>query len=403
MDEGVFQLATNLRHIAKGFYDREMIRILHTSDLQLGMTRRFLNHEAQARYTDDQFDALRKLGRIATERDCDAVVIAGDVFDAVLPDRRIVTRTIDALSSFVVPVFLLPGNHDADSPESIWTTGNLASRLPSNVTTIRDLTIHSVCGGRLEIVGAPWTSRRPDRDLVAAALEGLAPPSPEVTRILVGHGGVDSINPDPGNLNLIRLAPIESAIAEGLIDYVALGDRHSALSIGTTGQVWYSGAPVMTSFREDLETTNRVLIVTFDAGVIIDQVEVGQWEFRRIEIDASGADLLEAVRAELALPGDRGRMAIRFVLEGTVNLAERAELDQILDEAGDLYASVRLSEDHCDLAVLVDDADLTTLAIGGYGDDAVADLIAMTTQDGETAGDAVLALRTLYRLLEGAR
>jgi DNA repair exonuclease SbcCD nuclease subunit len=224
-----------------------------------------------------------------------------------------------------------------------------------------------------------------------------------VTRILVGHGGVDSINPDPGNLNLIRLAPIESAIAEGLIDYVALGDRHSALSIGTTGQVWYSGAPVMTSFREDLETTNRVLIVTFDAGVIIDQVEVGQWEFRRIEIDASGADLLEAVRAELALPGDRGRMAIRFVLEGTVNLAERAELDQILDEAGDLYASVRLSEDHCDLAVLVDDADLTTLAIGGYGDDAVADLIAMTTQDGETAGDAVLALRTLYRLLEGAR
>jgi hypothetical protein len=84
-------------------------------------------------------------------------------------------------------------------------------------------------------------------------------------------------------------------------------------------------------------------------------------------------------------------------------LAERAELDQILDEAGDLYASVRLSEDHCDLAVLVDDTDLTSLAIGGYGDDAVADLIAMTTQDGEIAGDAVLALRTLYRLLEGAR
>ena len=107
--------------------------------------------------------------------------------------------------------------------------------------------------------------------------------------------------------------------------------------------------------------------------------------------------------AELALPGDRARMAMRFVLEGTINLAERAELDQILDEAGDLYASVRLSEDHCDLAVLVDDEDLTTLAIGGYGDDAVVDLIAMTTQGGETGDDALLALRTLYRLLEGAQ
>jgi len=268
---------------------------------------------------------------------------------------------------------------------------------------IRDSTVHSVNGGRLEIVGAPWTSRRPDRDLVALALESLDPPSPGVTRILVGHGGVDSINPDPGNLNLIRLASLESAIGEGVIDYVALGDRHSALSIGVTSRVWYSGAPVMTSFREDLETTNRALVVTFNTDAVVEQVEVGQWEFRRSEIAASGADLLEAVGAELALPGDRARMAIRFVLEGTVNLAERAELDQILDEAGDLYASVRLSEDHCDLAVLVDDADLTTLAIGGYGDDAVADLIAMSAQGGDTGDDAVLALRTLYRLLEGAR
>ena len=380
-----------------------MIRILHTSDLQLGMTRRFFDHEAQSRYTDDQFDALRSLAKIATERDCDAVVIAGDVFDAVLPDRRIITRAIDALGSFEVPVFLLPGNHDAGSPESIWTSGNLSSRLPSNVTVIRDSTGHSVNGGRLEIVGAPWTSRRPDRDLVALALESLEPHSHDVTRILVGHGAVDSINPDPGNLNLIRLASLESAISEGLIDYVALGDRHSALSIGVTGRVWYSGAPVMTSFREDLETTNRVLVVTFDTDVVVDQVEVGQWEFRRSEIAASGADLLEVVGAELALPGDRARTAIRFVLEGTVNLAERAELDQILDEAGDLYASVRLSEDHCDLAVLVDDADLTTLSIGGYGDDAVADLIAMTAQGGDTGDDAILALRTLYRLLEGAR
>jgi DNA repair exonuclease SbcCD nuclease subunit len=367
------------------------------------MTRRFFDQGAQARYTDDQFDALRRLATIATERECDAVVVAGDVFDAVLPDRRIITRAIDALRSFIVPVFLLPGNHDAGSPESIWTTGNLASRLPPNVTVLRDTTVYSICSGRLEIVGAPWTSRRPDRDLVALTLGELDSLSPEVTRILVGHGGVDSINPDPGNLNLIRIDVVESAIGEGLVSYVALGDRHSAMPVGSTGRVWYSGAPVMTSFREDLETTNRALIVTFDSDVEVDQVVVGQWEFRRTEISASGVDLLGAVRAELELPGDRLRIAIRLVLEGTTNLAERAELDQIIDEAGDLYASVRLSEDHCDLATLVNDADLANLSLGGYGDEAVADLIAMTTQGGDSSEDAVLALRTLYRLLEGAR
>lgn len=380
-----------------------MIRVLHTSDLQLGMTRRFFDREAQARYTDDQFDALRKLATVAAERECDAVVVAGDIFDAVLPDRRIITRAIDAFGSFGVPVFLLPGNHDAGSPESVWTTGNLSSRLPPNVQVLRDSTVYSICSGRLEIVGAPWTSRRPDRDLVALALGELDPISPEVTRILVGHGGVDSINPDPGNLNLIRIDAVESAIGQGLIAYVALGDRHSAMPIGGTGRVWYSGAPVMTSFREDLETTNRALVVTFDVDVKVDQVVVGQWEFRRTEIAASGEDLLEAVRAELELPGDRLRTAIRLVLEGTMNLAERAELDQIIDEAGDLYASARLSEDHCDLATLVNDVDLANLSIGGYGDDAVADLIAMTTQGGDSSEDAILALRTLYRLLEGAR
>ena len=381
-----------------------MARILHSSDLQLGMTRRFFDHDAQARYTDDQFMAIRKLATFANEKECDAVVIAGDVFDSVQPDRRIVARTIEALETFSVPVFLLPGNHDADSPEAIWSTGDLLNRLPAMITVLRDSTIHLAAGGRLEIFGAPWTSRRPDRDLVGESLMELAPPTPGVSRILVGHGGVDMINPDPSNPNLIRLADVEAAILSGCVDYVALGDRHSSLPIGQSKRVWYSGAPVMTNFREDFETTNRALVVTFgDSEPEVETVEVGQWRFRRPEIFASGSDLLAAVEAELSAPGDRTRTALRFVLEGTLNLSERGSLDQLLDEASDLYASVRLSEDHCDLAVLVDETDLTNLSIGGYGDDAVTELVEIAASDGEASEDAVLALRTLYRLLEAAR
>lgn len=83
-------------------------------------------------------------------------------------------------------------------------------------------------------------------------------------------------------------------------------------------------------------------------------------------------------------------------------MAEQAELDQMLDQANDTFASVRLSEQHCDIALIVDDADLAKLAIGGYGDAAVAELaeLASGTPPDE---DAVLALRTLYRLLEGSR
>ena len=45
-----------------------MIRFLHTSDWQLGMTRSFLSEEAQARYTQARFDAIRTMGRIAERK-----------------------------------------------------------------------------------------------------------------------------------------------------------------------------------------------------------------------------------------------------------------------------------------------------------------------------------------------
>ena len=39
-----------------------MVRFVHTSDWQLGMTRHFLEGEAQARYTAARIDAIRSIG-----------------------------------------------------------------------------------------------------------------------------------------------------------------------------------------------------------------------------------------------------------------------------------------------------------------------------------------------------
>lgn len=47
-----------------------MIRFLHTSDWQLGMTRHFLAEGAQERYSQSRFDAIRTMGRIAKDENC---------------------------------------------------------------------------------------------------------------------------------------------------------------------------------------------------------------------------------------------------------------------------------------------------------------------------------------------
>jgi DNA repair exonuclease SbcCD nuclease subunit len=59
-----------------------VIRFLHTSDWQLGMTRRFLSEEAQARYTQARFDAIRTMGRIAKEKQCQFMLVCGDSFES---------------------------------------------------------------------------------------------------------------------------------------------------------------------------------------------------------------------------------------------------------------------------------------------------------------------------------
>ena len=100
-------------------------RFLHTSDLQLGMTRWFLEGEAQARFDEARVQAIDRLGEIAREYDCAFIVVAGDVFEHNSLNQRTTGRALEALRRLPVPVYLLPGNHDPLVADSIFyrTTG----------------------------------------------------------------------------------------------------------------------------------------------------------------------------------------------------------------------------------------------------------------------------------------
>src|SRR5439155_2813930 len=100
----------------------------------------------------------------------------------------------------------------------------------------------------VELIGAPWLSRRPAQNPALGALAALGPPGP--LRILAAHGGVDALTPDRRDASLLPLAPIERAIAQERIHYAALGDRHSLTPVGGTGRIWYAGAPEPTDFDE---------------------------------------------------------------------------------------------------------------------------------------------------------
>ena len=171
------------------------MRFVHTADWQLGMTRYFLNGEAQPRYSAARRDAVAGLGPLAEEAGAEFVVVAGDVFEHNQLTPRVVSQSLEAMRSIGVPVYLLPGNHDPLDASSVYTSPLFTTECPGNVTVLDRPGVHEVRPG-LEIVAAPWTSKAPTTDLIAQVTDGLA--ADGTTRIVVGHGAVDILVPDTG-------------------------------------------------------------------------------------------------------------------------------------------------------------------------------------------------------------
>lgn len=96
-----------------------MPRFLHTADWQIGRQYRGFAVEDAAALFDARFKAVERLAQLATDEKVDAILVAGDVFDAPNLSDRTIHRTFNALADFAGPWILIPGNHDAALAESI--------------------------------------------------------------------------------------------------------------------------------------------------------------------------------------------------------------------------------------------------------------------------------------------
>ena len=372
-----------------------MLRILHTADWQLGMTRHFLSGEAQARYTADRLEAVRPVLRLAHEQGCEAVVVAGDVFETNQVDRRTVAQALDALAASKVPVYLLPGNHDPLDAASVFRSRAFVAGKPAHVHVL-DTTEPRRLPSGAEIVGAPGSSKRPLSDLVADAARALEPT--DVPRVLVAHGAVDSVvalgRDDPA---VISHAAATRAIGERRFHYLALGDRHSATRVGTGDRIWYAGSQETTDFDETRPGEALVVDVGPESCAVTPH-RVGRWTFHREEFELLSDDDLAGVEKRLAGFPDKLRTVAKLGFRGTLTLRQRARLDDILDAARDLLAAVVEWERVSEIAIRPDADDLAGLELDGFARRAAESLRARAAAGGPAAEDARGALSLLFRL-----
>lgn len=370
------------------------VRFLHTSDWQLGMTRHFLSEGAQERFSQARFDAIRALGRIAKEEKCQFMLVCGDTFESNQVDRKTVARALEALKDVPVPVYILPGNHDPLNAASVYRSSTFIDRKPANVHVIENSNIIHVTD-ELELLGAPWMSKRAVANPIEAALDAL-PQATGGTRILLGHGAIDTFTPDPENAGVISISSVERAIGEGKVHFVALGDRHSLTKVGATERVWYSGTPEATDFSET--HSGYALIVEVSEGqVTTKEVQVGQWHFiERRRTDLNTSEDVEALRKWLDEIDNKERTVVRLYIVGSLSLSLHALLQNYILVASDVFASIDVREDG--MLVLPDDADFAGLGFSGFADGTVKQLRDMIETGGDAGAKASDAITLLMRL-----
>jgi DNA repair exonuclease SbcCD nuclease subunit len=371
----------------------DSITFLHSSDWQLGMMRRFLGPDGQARWAQARLDAVMRIGDVAKATRAAFVVVTGDVFEHNQVERQTILRACEALKRIEVPVVLLPGNHDALEPGSLWTSAQWTGHAPSHVVVVTDTSPLEIVPG-VEIVGAPWRSRRPLADPAAPGYADLEPAPPGVKRILLAHGQLTSLSGGMSDVPTIDQAALEAAVADGRLHYVGLGDRHSTTEV--TERIWFSGTQEVTA-PEETHPGNVLAVTLGKDSIEVEPHHVGAWHMVEHHAELDDEESIAALEDFFAELPEKERTYVRLAADGSLPLPLLSRLDAMVDAQGEVFASVERWAKFWTVRPAPDAADLDALQLSGPARAAMEELRQALAGGDETAGAALTLMHRLAR------
>lgn len=266
------------------------MRFIHTSDWQIGMPFLFLKEDARKAMHNARLDAIKALARLAKDESAgiDFVLVCGDVVDSPRVSESILRLMFREIEGIKKPVYLLAGNHEWNGTEYIFDNDHFKRMLPTNVTILKE-GVNQTCVDGVEIVAAPLKGKHADKDVLKSVLSNLE--SSDTIRIVAGHGSLDTFIKVAGDDEKLNFAAISEAVSKKSVQYVALGDRHSATSVDSSGKlvafqnvkdggvlpVYYSGSHEATDYDE--LDSGKVLTVEISKSkeVSVEKIKVGKW------------------------------------------------------------------------------------------------------------------------------
>jgi len=257
------------------------MKIIHLGDLHLGKTL------GEYSLVGDQEYILGQVLDIVKERDVDAVLIAGDVYDRSLPSEAAVNLLdgfISELAANEVKTFMISGNHDSEDrleygsrlfkSRGIYIASVFSGEL-AKVTTEDEF-------GELNVYMLPFIKAsqvrhyHPDEsienyeDAVRTVIR-QADIDWSARNVLVAHqfvtGSTDPQIAGSEGVSVQNVGLVEQISSEAFkdFDYVALGHLHSPQRLGYD-HIRYSGSPLKYSLNEATSSKSVPLIEIKEKG-----------------------------------------------------------------------------------------------------------------------------------------
>lgn len=289
------------------------MKILHFADVHLG--RGFSSYtEVSKELSEARYETLKNLISKANDKQCDAVVIAGDLFERPRMKKGDVERAIQILNRFEKgPVLLLPGNHDYVTPESdLWRYVNDAKE--DHIIVLREKSSLALSDYDLPLMiyPAPCHSKHSSSNEIGW-VQGIEKDS-DLIHIGIAHGSVAGVAPD---LNDEHYPMTQQELSEAGLDLWLLGHIHIPWpnNPGQNDRILYSGTPEPDSANCPHAGTALLLEIDESKNVEVQQLSTGKYRFENWTRHISSKEELESL-LDKAKQEENQKVVCRLTISG---------------------------------------------------------------------------------------
>jgi DNA repair exonuclease SbcCD nuclease subunit len=269
------------------------IKILHFADLHLG--RNFSGYgEASEALSEARYEAVGRLVKLATEKNCDAIVIAGDLFDRLNINKSDVQRAISMLNKFEGPVLLLPGNHDY-----MGESGNLWNYVrdvkDENVIILYEKEPYDLSEYDLNAVFYPAPCHTKHSSTNQIGWVNNIEKNSESLHIGIAHGSVTGVAPD---FNDEHFPMTRNELDAAGVNLWLLGHIHVPWpdNPGPTDSILYSGTPEPDTANTPHKGTALLIELDENGNRSVEKLSTGRYFFETWDISVSDKSDLDKLK-----------------------------------------------------------------------------------------------------------